>query len=130
MNKNIKLVLNYINKYNSIKNYELVEKLPITNEELVDTLDYLKFKRIIDSELISEWENGFIHQNKYFYSTLISKNYYKIKFKKLFFKCFRNFLIHFIFPITIAYITAIIAINNNECCTNSNSNGTKYTQKP
>ena len=97
MNKNIKLVLNYINKYNSIKNYELVEKLPITNEELVDTLDYLKFKRIIDSELISEWENGFIHQNKYFYSTLISKNYYKIKFKKLFFKCFRNFLIHFIF---------------------------------
>ena len=130
MNKNVKIVLTYLNKYNYIKNYELKSDLPISHQDLRETLNYLVHEDIIERENVTEWENGFKHQNLYFYSTLISRNYYKNRIKDSIIRCLKTLLFHIIFPIAVAYITTIITVHNNECCTNSDSNRTNQTENP
>lgn len=122
MNNKIKIALNYINKYDYIKNSNIEFPLPISETELFDALDYLVDKQIVKFEIKTEWENGFKHSNEYYFSTFQSKNYYKLKFKNLFFNFIKHIFLSVICPLAVAYFTARITINNNNCCDKSNQN--------
>lgn len=130
MNKNIKIVLNYLNTYGFVKNCDIEVNLPITIEEFKDTLNYLTDKQVIKSETIIELENGFRYSNKYYYSTFYSKNYYKIKYRRLFFKFCKYLITGIILPCVVAYLTSRFTKSDCEYCSYSDNCGQCNSVKP
>lgn len=129
MDKYCKKILKYLNKHSSkdkpLTSFALYKKLNYDTETIDKSLELLKNNNKIVAKIIQYDEEDIYSQNLVYYSINMGIDYFKIEFRKLFFKCIRFLILNIICPLLVAYLTVRITTNNtianNDCCNYTNN---------